>query len=549
MTDWHLAGVAGPVSGAKPHAEPDIALTADGGVSEAWTTRRIRAGLARGSRASSGRMRYLVSILALAGCYYGTAQFGFTLQFTGPVAAIVWLPVGVGVAGLYLGGLELWPGVLVGDLVTNYSAHFPLGISLLQAAGNVLEVVVAVVLLRRLVARRGHEATLQGVAGTAVAIAAGAAVSATIGCIATSIGGMISGNDILPTWRTWWLGDFSGALVIVPAVIAWRTPSALKRRPAEVAEGALVLGIVVLSSVIAWAETMPLTYVVFPALILAAVRLRFLGAAVAAAIASAFAIWGTVHWLGPFDHVSLERGVLQTQLFIAVATFSTLCLAAVMAERRRLADGLSASRLRLVQAAESEQRRLALNLHDGAQQRLAALMVRLNLDAGRVRADPAGGETMLRAARSELGEALDELRALAHGSHPPLLAERGLAAVIDDMAARSPVPIETDAMPDFHLPESAEASAYYVIAEAVTNALKHAHAAAIRVSVRPVGGSVVVDVSDDGAGGAIEAPGSGLEGLRDRLEAVGGGLSVVSQAGCGTRIAATIPILPSGSSG
>lgn len=485
----------------------------------------------------------------MAACYYAAAQFGFALQFTGPVGAIVWLPVGVGIAGLYIGGLEFWPGVLIGDLMSNYSAHFTWWVSGVQAAGNVLEVVVAVVLLRRLVTRRGQETTLQGVAGTAVAIAAAAAVSATVGCAATRAGGMITTGDLLPSWRTWWLGDFSGALVLVPAVIAWRRLGVPRWRPAEIAEVTLVLAVVVATSVVAWQETMPLTYVVFPALILAAVRLNFLGATVAAAIASAFAIWGTVHNLGPFDHVSLERGVLQTQLFIAVATFSTLCLAAVMAERRRLAEGLSASRLRLVKAAESEQRRLAHNLHDGAQQRLTALMVRLNLEAGSVRKDPSGGETMLRAAQAELGHALDELRALAHGGHPPLLTEHGLAAVIDEMAARSPIPIETGAMPDSGLPESAEVTVYYVIAEAVANALKHADAERIWISVRPVGGSVLVDVSDDGAGGAAETRGSGLQGLRDRVEAVGGSFALMSQPGYGTRIAATIPILPAASTG
>lgn len=549
MTGWDISGVAGQLPSAREQPEPEVAPGDPGRLGLPWSDRISSSAPRVRWRAPARRARYVGGIVGLAACYYGAAQLGFSLEFTGPIGAIVWLPVGVGIAGLYLGGLQLWPGVLIGDLMSNYSAHFMWQVSVVQAAGNVLEVVVAVVLLRRLVARQGQEATLQGVAGTAVAIAAGAAVSATVGCAATKAGGMITTADLIPSWRTWWLGDFSGALVLVPAVIAWRPLGVPRWRPAEIAEVTLVLAIVAAASVVAWQETMPLTYVVFPALILSAVRLNFLGAAVAAAIASAFAIWGTVHNLGPFVDVSLERGVLETQLFIAVATFSTLCLAAVMAERRRLGEGLSASRLRLVHAAESEQRRLAHNLHDGAQQRLTALMVRLNLEAGRVQKDPSGGESMLRDAQSELAYALAELRALAHGGHPPLLAEHGLAAVIDEMAARSPVPIETVAMPDSILPESAEASVYYVIAEAVANALKHADADRIWISVRPVGASVLVDVSDDGAGGAAETPGSGLQGLRDRVEAVGGAFAVMSQPGYGTRIAATIPILPPASTG
>jgi signal transduction histidine kinase len=489
--------------------------------------------------------RYVAGVVGLAAGYYAAAQLGFTLHFTGPIAAIVWLPVGVGIGGLYLGGLGLWPGVLIGDLLADQPGSLPAGVAAAQTVGNVLEVVVAVVLLRVLVVRRGHQ-SLQGVGGTAVAIATGAAISATIGCGAATAGNVLAMREVLPAWRTWWLGDFSGALVLVPAIVAWR-PGALRWSPKGVGEAALVLGTVAVSSVLVWQEPTPLSYVVFPALIWSAVRLTFPGAALAAAIASAFAVWGTVHNFGAFSHHSLTYEVLQTQLFIAVATFSTLCLAAVTAERRRLAGGLSASRLRLVDAAESEQRRLAHNLHDGAQQRLTALMVRLNLESVRLRNDPRRGETALRAAQAELGRALEELRALAHGAHPPLLAERGLAAVIEEMAARSPVPIETEAMSDAALPASAEASAYYVITEAVANALKHADADLIRISVRSVGSSLHVDVSDDGAGGAVETPESGLQGLRDRVEAVGGEFTLESEPGIGTRIAATIPILSSAS--
>lgn len=485
-------------------------------------------------------------MVGLAAAYYGAAQLGFTLQFTGPIAAIVWLPVGVGIGGLYLGGLGLWPAVLIGELLADQPSPLPLGVVAAQTVGNVLEVVVAVVLLRALVVRRGQQETLQGVAGTAVAIATGAALSATIGCAAATAGGVVAMHEVLPAWRTWWLGDFSGALVLVPAIVAWR-PGALRWSPRGVGEAAVILAAVAATSVLVWQESAPLSYVIFPALIWSAVRLSFPAAALAAAISSAFAVWGTVHYYGAFGHHSLSREVLETQLFIAVATFSTLCLAAVTAERRRLAGGLSASRLRLIQAAESEQRRLAHNLHDGAQQRLTALMVMLNLESARLRNDPRGGEPALRAAQVELGHALEELRALAHGGYPPLLAERGLAAVIEEMAARSPVRIEAEPIVEYGLPASAEASAYYVITEAVANALKHADADRIRIGVRSMGSSLVVEVSDDGTGGAVETPESGLQGLRDRVEAVGGEFSLESEPGLGTRIAATIPILPSAS--
>ena len=494
----------------------------------------------------TGHARYLSGIAILAAAYYGSAQLGITLRFTGPVGAIVWLPVGVGIAALYLGGLQLWPGVLIGDVLADNATGIPHGADIAQTAGNVLEVVVAVLILRWLLDRRGPHEALHDVAATALAIAAGVTVSATTGCVALSLAGVIPLDHVAASWRTWWLGDFSGGLVLVPVVVAWHRMPLRGFAPPDLREAVLVLATVLGASALAWQQAVPLSYLVFPPLIWSALRLGLAGAALAAALASAFAVWGVVHNLGPFEAHSLAAGVLHTQLFIAVATFSTLCLAAVVAERRRLGDTLNDSRLRLVHAAESEQRRLAQNLHDGAQQRLTALMVRLGLAAELTREDRQRGAAMICAARSELEDAIEELRALAHGNHPPLLTERGLGPVIADLAARSPIPVTLGGMPGHRLPPSAEASVYYVIAEAVTNAQKHARASTIRLGVRTRGSTVVVEVADDGAGGATGTPGSGLDGLRERVEAVGGTFAVDSPAGRGTHIIAAIPILAPG---
>ena len=494
----------------------------------------------------TGYARYFGGIACLAAAYYAAAQLGITFRFIGPVGAIVWLPVGVGIAFLYIGGLQLWPGVLIGDVLADNATGIPHGADVAQTAGNVLEVVVAVIILRWLLDRRGPQEALHDVAATALAIAAGVMVSATIGCVALHLAGIIPLSHVVASWRTWWLGDFSGGILLVPPVVAWHRMPIRGLAPPNVGEAALVLATVAGASALAWQQAVPLSYLVFPPLIWAALRLGLFGASVAAAVASAFAVWGVVHNLGPFETHSLAAGVLHTQLFIAVATFSTLCLAAVVDERRRLGATLNASRLRLVHAAQSEQRRLARNLHDGAQQRLMALTVRLGLAAELTHEDRQRGEAMIWAARSELEQALDELRALAHGNHPPLLTERGLAAVIAEMAARSALPIKLAGMPAHRLPPSAEASVYYVIAEAVTNAQKHARASMIRLSVRTRGATVVVEVADDGAGGATETPGSGLEGLRERVEAVGGTFAVDSPTGRGTHLIAAIPILPPG---
>src|SRR5205823_5317169 len=232
-----------------------------------------------------------------------------------------------------------------------------------------------------------------------------------------------------------------------------------------------VFAAVAASSELAWRTSRPLTYVVFPLLIWTAFRLGPRGATLAVLIAAGFAVWATTHYTGPFQTHSLSRGVLETQLFIAVASVSTQCLAAVVCERERFARRLWASRTRLVEAADTERRRLERNLHDGAQQRLSALMVRLNLAAHETGPPP---QKVLEAATAELAATIDELRGLAHGDHPAVLTERGLATAIDDLAQRSSVPTQVIAVPARRLPRSAETTAYYVIAEAVANAQKHA---------------------------------------------------------------------------
>jgi PAS domain S-box-containing protein len=204
-------------------------------------------------------------------------------------------------------------------------------------------------------------------------------------------------------------------------------------------------------------------------------------------------------------------------------------------------EELAASRARLVEAGDAERRRLERNLHDGAQQRLVATSLSVRLAAGRAEADPQL-RSMLDRASEELALALEELRELARGLHPAILSDHGLPAALQTLADRAPVPVEVDvALDDQRLPEPVEAAAYYVVAEALTNMAKHARASEAHVRVRRVDGHAVVEVADDGVGGADETGGSGLRGLVDRVEALGGRLTVTSPAGAGTRVQAQLP--------
>jgi signal transduction histidine kinase len=261
-------------------------------------------------------------------------------------------------------------------------------------------------------------------------------------------------------------------------------------------------------------------------------------------VVTGFAIWGTTHYVGPFVYDSATRSVLETQLFIAIAAGSTLALAALMSERTRMARRLRASRVRLVEAADSERRRLERNLHDGAQQRLVALTNRLAAAGAEVHDAPESAQRAIVAVRDELQLAIDELRELAHGLHPPVLRDLGLAGAIQTLALRTTVPIEVVAVPRERLDETTEATAYYVVLEAVANAERQGAAVALELRVDRRRGRLRIVVSDDGGGGAVERPGSGLQGLHDRVEALGGRFDLDSPLGGGTRVEADIPVRP-----
>jgi signal transduction histidine kinase len=204
-------------------------------------------------------------------------------------------------------------------------------------------------------------------------------------------------------------------------------------------------------------------------------------------------------------------------------------------------DALQDSRARIIAAADAERRRLERDLHDGAQQRLVALSMSLGL-ARRRMARGEDARSLVESADDELRSAIAELRDLARGIHPAVLTDRGLAAALHDLANRAPIPVELAEPPAERLPDAVEAAAYFTVSEALTNIAKHAQAESATVEVREQGEVLVIEVADDGVGGAGDGDGSGLRGLTDRLAALGGELSVVSPPGGGTRLTARIPV-------
>jgi signal transduction histidine kinase len=213
----------------------------------------------------------------------------------------------------------------------------------------------------------------------------------------------------------------------------------------------------------------------------------------------------------------------------------------LQAELRAQLEELRDSRARIVEAGDTARRRLERNLHDGAQQRLVALSVGLGLAEAKLATDPLRAAEMLTAARVELTAALEELREIARGLHPAILS-RGLGVALEAVAERSPVPVELCVDAGVRAPAAVEAAAYYVVSEALTNVARYAQASTAVVRVTSGNGQLRVGVSDDGIGGAEIVKGSGLQGLRDRVEAIDGRLEIRSRTGAGTHVIAHLPL-------
>ncbi len=252
----------------------------------------------------------------------------------------------------------------------------------------------------------------------------------------------------------------------------------------------------------------------------------------------------------PIEHVALlvhdasitdERELVQAVVGAAALALENERLAA---ELRASVKELRASRARIVETADAARRAIERDLHDGAQQQLVALALSLRLARMRVDRDPVEATRMLDAASLELQAALQSLRELARGIHPAVLSDHGLGMALDALAQRFPFPVEIAAAPEERLGDAVEAAAYFVVAEAITNVARYAHATHATVTVEREGASLVVSVADDGIGGADPGAGTGLRGLSDRVAALDGRLEVESPPGRGTVVRAVIPCAP-----
>ena len=293
----------------------------------------------RGSR-RGGVALYGTSIALVAVAYYLVGRLGLELAYLDGAVAAVWPPAGLGVAVLFLYGIRLWPGIVIGDLLlADFST--PLGTVLGQTVGNTLALVAAALLFRRLAGGRGSLERTLDVLALVLCTAVAAMVSAAFGPTALRLGDVISADQLGRVLRTWTLSDASGVLVVAPAVLTWATMGVRGIRRRDVLEGAV--GLVVLAVLAELAPQRDVPYIVFPVLLWAALRLGPRGAATAIVVVCAITVWNTAHENGPFVRDSITGSLLATQVFIATAALTSLLLAAVTAERTRAARALAVS--------------------------------------------------------------------------------------------------------------------------------------------------------------------------------------------------------------
>ena len=491
------------------------------------------------------RLRYVGAVSGVGAIYWLAAKVGLQLAYLHGSVAALWPPVGVGMALLVLYGIPLWPGIVLGDLaVADFSQ--PAGTILGQTVGNTLEVVIAAVLFYRLSDGRTQFGRVRDVGGARRSSRRGngrkrgvrSIVTATRRCDPERTAG--DGLADLVPGRPLRCAGFA------PLLLCWVGVRIDAIAPRQALEGAAIATLIVVLALLPSQRDVP--YIVFPVLIWAALRGGPRGAAGAVALATTLTVYNTAHHGGPFIRATITQSLLATQLFVAAAAVTSLVLGAVIEERHAALEALREnerrlreSRARIVKAGDAARRRLERNLHDGAQQHLVSLALTLRLAKLQLQQNPAETEQLLNDASVELQSAIDELRELARGIHPALLTERGLGPALEVLAEHTHLPVEVTTDISGRLPSTVEAVVYYVAAEGLTNVAKYAHATAATLRLEANTNTIVLSVGDNGAGGADPNRGTGLRGLADRVEAIGGKLEVQSPPGQGTMLTASIP--------
>jgi len=489
--------------------------------------------------------RYVAGVLALGAAYYGSAKVGQTLRYTGSVSAI-WPPAGLGIAALYLWGLRWWPGVFLGELAVNGEllGTLPLGSLIGQHAGNIAEVVVGALLLRRLIGRRAALDRAEQVGGMLAALGTATAISATVGTTSMLLGGVIGHSEAPTFWRTWWLGDTAGALVVLPLALAWVPEPAAAWRRISTWDGTVMIAAVAGLGGLSFNIAGPVAYLAFPALIWAAFRFGPAGATLAIAITAGVAVGFTANDVGPFSTQRIDLRTLSTQVYIVVAALTTLFLSALVIERERSAAELAEARRREDERAVKERHRIARDLHDSVSQALFSTVLHTRAAQKALKGEG-------RSPSGPLEESLDAIGELTRGAQSEMRAlifelghdavEGGLVAALTRHASmlrrRHGLDIHVQGPQRLALSSLAQTELFRIGREALANVVKHAGASTAWVRVEARSGRVLVEVRDNGSGFDPAAPHPGhfgLESMHSRAAELGGVLTISSAPRAGT---------------
>lgn len=498
--------------------------------------------------------------LAVGAAYWALGKLGSSLYYPGGVQ-VVWLPAGFAAAALYLGDMRWAIGAAAGDLILG-TGLFPFHVHALlhdptvvyQTVGNTIEFTLAAYLMRRRLGPGCRFERPSEVAWLLLVFAVAAPISATLGTLSSWLGHYVSASQAAAFFRTWLLADVSGAVLIVPLILVWWGIALPRRFDARrCAEAGVIVGAVLGLSIVGFTSHHPLTYVVFPALVLAAVNLGQRGATFSLLVAFAVAIVMTARNLGPFVTRSIDDEVLSTQLYMLVATLTTLTLGALVSARRIAALELGESRRRESERAAEERQRIARDLHDSVSQTLFTLGLHAGIARHEIARAALPEGNRLAAAVDEVADlaqgALLEMRASIFELRGGAVAEQGLAVVLGAHASALAVRYDvrvTITGPEERLPLTAavEELLFRIGQEAVTNAVKHSHGKTVSVRLAAAESMVTLVIDDEGVGfdpGRAYPGHLGLDLMRDRAAEAGGSISIDSRPGTGTTVKVAVP--------
>jgi signal transduction histidine kinase len=522
---------------------------------------------------SSRDWPYWLNVTIIVAVYMLAARFGFTLAVVAKQVTVVWPPTGIALAALLLFGQRLWPAIALSAFLVNQQADEPWLTACAIAAGNTLEALMAAWLLRRVAA---FESPLERLRDVFALIGFGAllstTVSATIGVTSLCLGQVVSWSSFGSVWLVWWMGDALGDLIVAPLLLTWAAKPRLYRQAWRIGEAVAFFSVLVITSVIFFASRLPvasqnyqLKYVAFPFTMWAALRFGQRAAITAVFVVLATTLWGVTHALGPFAAGTLHERLLLSQAFMGVLAMTALAMGAVTTERKRGGEALRESEVTLqrqgeelralaadlITAQDKERRRLARELHDDLNQKLASLAIEIQGLQRNLPSSPLLMLEQLQGLRNRVLKLSEEVGHLAYQLHPSILDDLGLVVAmeyyIEEFSRREGIRVGFSQrnLPE-SFPQEIACCLYRIAQESLHNVSQHACATQVAVKLARYDHSIHLSIKDWGLGFkqdllSRQQRGLGLLSMQERLRLVNGSFSVRSRPGCGTKVIARIP--------